>query len=629
MKTFLWTTAMLYLSYSMVWAQPTSYGNLNQGNAGDNGGFTNSYFGYQTGANSTGFFNVFIGYQSGYNNTGTANIFIGSDSGFSNTNGHSNVFIGQLSGHLNTTGNDNTFLGDRSGRHNTNGNNNTFIGNDSGYNNETGSGNVFLGRRAGYNELGSDLLYIDNSDTSSPLIWGDFGNDMLRFNGSVRIAVIPQDDTLTRVLVTDNDGNIHWRDTASLSDGTGTDDQQLNLIGNALQLEDGGNVDLSTYLDNTDSQNLSLSGNTIAISNGTGVDISGTYATLASPSFTGTVSVETLQPSSHDTYDLGTAALAFSGVYSTVFYAGNALYLEGNEFLHGRNQGVAIGDNALGDVTATGTFNTAVGNDALQNNILGVSNTAVGHNALSGNTEGNNNVAVGRNALQNNSTGDSNVAVGYAAGPVGNTSNTVTIGSGATVTGDNTIAIGSGASATGNNAIAIGTGAVMSTDNEIRLGNYYTQSVGSAVNWHAVSDGRFKIDVKEDVAGLDFINALRPVSYNLDRRSIGEFAGNTRLQATGTDISEKRVGFIAQEVAQLVEAYGHVFTGVKKPTNDSDHYGLRYAEFVVPLTKAVQELSALVATQRQLIEAQQQEIERLKKTVYGNAAKQYAPNQKY
>ncbi|HEV8538733.1 MAG TPA: hypothetical protein VGR15_07395, partial [Bacteroidota bacterium] len=35
---------------------------------------------------------------------------------------------------------------------------------------------------------------------------------------------------------------------------------------------------------------------------------------------------------------------------------------------------------------------------------------------------------------------------------------------------------------------------------------------------------------------------------------------------------------------------GYDFSGVDAPKNEKDFYGLRYAEFVVPLVKAVQEL---------------------------------------
>jgi len=46
----------------------------------------------------------------------------------------------------------------------------------------------------------------------------------------------------------------------STLDDSGTDDQQLSLNTNSLDLEDGGSVDLSGYLDNTDDQNISGSG---------------------------------------------------------------------------------------------------------------------------------------------------------------------------------------------------------------------------------------------------------------------------------------------------------------------------------------------------------------------------------
>lgn len=64
-------------------------------------------------------------------------------------------------------------------------------------------------------------------------------------------------------------------------DNPGTDDQQISLVTNSLNLEDGGSVDLSGYLDNTDNQNISGSGLagdilTIGISGGTSeaVDLS-------------------------------------------------------------------------------------------------------------------------------------------------------------------------------------------------------------------------------------------------------------------------------------------------------------------------------------------------------------------
>ena len=64
------------------------------------------------------------------------------------------------------------------------------------------------------------------------------------------------------------------------------------------------------------------------------------------------------------------------------------------------------------------------------------------------------------------------------------------------------------------------------------------------------------------------------------------------------------------------------FSGVDPPKNEKDLYGLRYAEFVVPLVKAVQEQQDIIEVQEnkltiyeQRLESQQRELEELQKTV--------------
>ena len=49
---------------------------------------------------------------------------------------------------------------------------------------------------------------------------------------------------------------------------------------------------------------------------------------------------------------------------------------------------------------------------------------------------------------------------------------------------------------------------------------------------------------------------------------------------------------------------GRDWSGVKRPANATDHFGLRYAEFTVPLVKATQE-------QQEIIDEQQSKIEEL------------------
>jgi len=143
---------------------------------------------YAGSSNTTGYNNVFVGGGAGLENTiGFLNTFVGDGAGSSNLDGYSNTFIGRNSGVLNVTGKDNVYLGLAAGRANTGGSYNTIIGSGAGYN-ATGSYNVFLGYNAGYNETGSDRLYIDNLNTSTPLIYGEFDNNLVRINGNFDVT---------------------------------------------------------------------------------------------------------------------------------------------------------------------------------------------------------------------------------------------------------------------------------------------------------------------------------------------------------------------------------------------------------------------------------------------------------
>lgn len=150
-------------------------------------GSNNTFLGRLTGpATTDGSSNVFIGHKSGITNTrGSFNVFAGNGSGRANTLGHSNLFLGMDAGYGNLTGYNNVFLGRDAGRTNDRGFNNTFMGTNSGMNNR-GTGNVFLGYGAGGSELsGSNKLYIANSETTTPLIYGDFAAGKLVFHGKI------------------------------------------------------------------------------------------------------------------------------------------------------------------------------------------------------------------------------------------------------------------------------------------------------------------------------------------------------------------------------------------------------------------------------------------------------------
>ena len=131
---------------------------------------------------TTGSLNLAMGSGSLTNNTsGTANIAIGHASMFNNISGINNIAVGtDALFNANSTGN--TAIGKSSLVSLVSGTNNVAIGLNAGRLDVSGSGNVFLGANAGFNETGSDKLYISNSNTTNPLIKGEFNNKNLKIN---------------------------------------------------------------------------------------------------------------------------------------------------------------------------------------------------------------------------------------------------------------------------------------------------------------------------------------------------------------------------------------------------------------------------------------------------------------
>lgn len=161
--------------------------------------------------------------------TGYDNTVVGNDAAESMTTGYYNTIIGSMAGQffttekfntalgyqamMNSTGGYNTAIGSGAlgisgaGTYNTavglqamnqgTGDRNTALGRWAGELN-TGDDNVFLGNEAGQNSGAvSDKLYIDNTDTATPLIYGDFStntvtiNDNLTVVGVVELSSIP------------------------------------------------------------------------------------------------------------------------------------------------------------------------------------------------------------------------------------------------------------------------------------------------------------------------------------------------------------------------------------------------------------------------------------------------------
>ena len=276
---------------------------------------------------------------------------------------------------------------------------------------------------------------------------------------------------------------------------------------------------------------------------------------------------------------------------------------------------IGIGYRSLFDNT-TGTYNVGVGMYTLQNNISGIMNAAVGYNALGANVYGHYNAGLGNYSLYANNLGRGNAYVGYAAGYY-NTSGYYNQGIGYYAgfynrTGYYNVSVGfyNGPNATNlDNTAAFGTQTRTTASDQIRVGNNSVTSIGGSVAWTNLSDGRFKRNIKKDVKGLDFIMKLEPVTYNFDVKAIDKFLGihsDTVMWKSKYDKETIRyTGLIAQEVEKVANEVGFDFSGVDKPKNEGDYYGLRYSEFVMPLIKSVQEQQ----TQIEELKTQNQELQ--------------------
>ncbi len=177
-------------------------------------GQRNTFIGARSGINNTtGKKNTFVGWGANANNlTGDFNTSLGYSSGYKNLSGTYNVSVGLQSGYENTSGAYNTNIGTYAGSKNETGVNNTMIGAAAGYTNASGSGNVFLGFTAGREEQGSNKLYIENTNSSSPLIWGDFATDVVNVNGKLGVGTTAPDSKLdVRGVVSVGDESIENR----------------------------------------------------------------------------------------------------------------------------------------------------------------------------------------------------------------------------------------------------------------------------------------------------------------------------------------------------------------------------------------------------------------------------------
>jgi hypothetical protein len=513
------------------------------------------------------FGNVAVGDSALMANTGSRNTGIGTRALLTNYNGSNNVAVGYEALIDNSNGSYNVALGNFALRASTAGHYNTSVGAHSGANN-SGSCNTTLGAFANQYSTGSNNIAIGHSALIS------------NGSGSSNIAI----------------GNKAYYSNYSKSGNIAIGDSTLftNGLGSTMPVHGTRNVAVgykTLYNNTTGNRNVAL-GSYAMTTNTTGYDNVGlghdALLNNTEGDFNTSVGAGAMRNNT-----LGDRNTAFGNEALTTNTIGEGCVAVGFNTLKNTtgNDNMAIGREAAFS-TEGGHSNSASGSYALRLNVNGSTNSAFGFNALYANVSGNSNTSVGVSSLDANTTGNFNTALGHSA-----------FGS------------GSGFS----NSTAIGYNTQISSSAQVRIGNSSVSSIGGFTNWSNVSDSRVKTNIQENVPGLDFIDQLRPITYQLDLDAIADIIGTDpegRLpELEALKEAEIQTGFIAQEVETAAHALGYDFHGVDKPVNGQGHYGLRYAEFTVPLVKAVQELSAQNKALKDQLDKQSQQMSELRSSL--------------
>ncbi len=619
-------------------------------------------------SNTEGLLNTAVGFQAlSLSTTGSANTAVGDNALTRNKTGGNNTAIGRLGLSENTTGNDNTSLGSDALSLNTEGNNNTGLGGGSLSDNTTGNDNTAIGRGAlAFSKSGSTNTAVGKGSMERNLT--GFSNIAIGvktlFNNNIGSNLVAVGDS---ALFNQNGGDgfntaigsktLFANTTGANNTATGFQALRSNLTGNS-NTANGSNAltTNTTGRNNTANGSSALFSNTIGIGN-TAVGTSSLFNNIDGNSNTAVgsnVLSQLLTGSGNSAFGSGAMNKSFAGDNNTALgtntLTGNSGFdntsvgAKAMTFNSTGSQNTAVGESALFNNTK-GSENTAIGDSAMYSNTTANGNVALGFRALSLNTSGDGNTALGRFTLLNNTIGLGNTAVGVGA-LIGNTIGSVNIATGSNalsknttgnfnsaygaltlfnnttgnfnaafgdsalltnITGNSNTALGNSANVSTSalsNATVIGNRAVVNASNKMQLGSSIT-TLATTGGITIVSDGRFKDKVNaKDVPGLEFINNLKPVTYNFNYKNYDDFLRKEIRKSNPSDATDKNyqellqqksevreIGFIAQEVNNLVKDKGYTFNGVYTPQNSNDNYALDYSRFVVPLVKAVQELS--------------------------------------
>ena len=563
-------------------------------------GATNVAVGSQTlAANTTASDNTGVGYAvllvntTGSNNTGVGvnslqanttaseNVAVGKNTMIANTTGAQNVAVGANALDANTTAANNTAVGYNAMTGNTTGTANVAVGTASLVSNTTASNNVAIGYAAlnanttgsSLTAVGKDALLANTDGENNIGIGRDAGQSITTGSNTIAIGVEALEAQ------TEANANLAIGKGAGAANTTGTENVFIgHEAGNDVTTGAGHTIIGFKAGDKitTASQNTAVGDEALGANTGGSLNTAIGYNAMLGNTTGG------------DCTAVGARALD----------AANAA--DGN---------TAVGSAALGANT-TGAQNTALGTYALDANTTTHYSTGLGYDALTACTSAAN-TGVGAYAGTAITTGDGNTCVGFEAGDsISTGTDNVMIGKRAgddQTTGNSNTVIGSTAdsgsgSATGR--LVLGQNTAGTGDARATLG-YNGNKVeidlnGSDESWAASSDERLKENVQDATVGLQFINELRPITYQWKKKKdvptdMPQYEKDSNEPSVGLEYGVEYHGFIAQEVKAVIDKHDDVKDGQNIwKTGDDEVQKIAKGGLIPMLVKAVQELSAEV-----------------------------------
>jgi len=159
---------------------------------GTHWGYNTAVGGYSMTRLTSGRWNVSLGWSAlngnGVAGSYTKTVALGMDAGYKLNDGDGSILIGYNTAFNVTDISDTIVIGNTAAQGLTTGDNNIIIGSGAGDALTTEAGNVFLGYQAGAQATSSNTLYIENSNSTTPLIYGEFDNDIVRIYGDLYIG---------------------------------------------------------------------------------------------------------------------------------------------------------------------------------------------------------------------------------------------------------------------------------------------------------------------------------------------------------------------------------------------------------------------------------------------------------